>query len=165
MPVPLVALAYLVPGLLAAGGAAWEWLRPERDPEWADKAVFNDRMRTIQSNILDLNKALNHCPAFGKDVASKAAWKNYMTNWSAYYREVGKKEYFDPSPPQIANAKLYASQFNHWIEVLKGYRECVTFAPPSGSTLPPPAPPDDTPVWLVPALIGALGALYLASRK
>lgn len=162
MPVPFIALAYLVPGLIAAGGVAWEWMRPEKDPEWADKTVFNDRMRQLQTHLLDMNKALSACPSFTKNSANLSAWRNFLKNWSAWYKEVGKLEYFAPNDSQISNAKLYTSQLIHWVETLKTYKECVSPANAAPPTVPPP--PDSVPDWVVPAALGVAAALYLTRK-
>lgn len=165
MPVPFIALAYLVPGALAAGAVAWEWLRPERDPEWGDKTVFNDRMRQIQSAIQNLNNAFAQCKGFMSNSGELNAWRTFKTNWSKYYADVGKLVYQGPDSAQVANGKQYASQLVHWVDVLKAHKECVEFAPTTPNPVPPPLPTSDTPEWLVPALVGGALALYAVSRN
>lgn len=167
MPVPLIALAYLVPGALAAGAAAWEWLKPERDPEWGEKTVFNDRMRQLQSAIQNLNNAFAQCKGFMANKGELSAWRTFKTNWSKYYADVGKLEYLGPDSAQIANAKQYASQLVHWVDVLKSHKECVELAPTTPTAVPDPLIPngDDTPSWLLPAAIGVGLGLYFMGKK
>ena len=167
MPVPIIALAYLVPGALAAGAAAWEWLRPEKDPEWGDKTVFNDRMRQLQSAILNLNSAFAQCKGFMSNSGELTAWRAYKTNWAKYYADVGKLGYLGPSDAQIANAKQYASQLVHWVDVLKSHKECVELAPSTPNPVPPGplTPPSDTPPWLLPVAAGIGLGIYLMSKK
>lgn len=141
MPLPLI---YLVPGLMAAGAATWEWLKPERDPEWADKTVFNDRMRQIQGHITSLNAALGACPEFMAQTSNLAAWRIFKTNWQKFYGEVGTRTYFDPNQSQIANAKLYTSQLAKWIDKLKTFPTCQNVGV-TQEALNPPTPSTD---WL-----------------
>ena len=165
MPVPVIALAYLVPGLMAAGATAYEWLKPARDPEWADKTVFNDRMRTLQANIQDMNTALSQCKSFMGNAAELRAWRNFKTNWSKFYADVGKLEYFDANTAQTSNAKLYTSQLVHWVDVLKTHKECVTPTTGPGAIPEPDPPPSDTPEWLLPAVAGLALGLYFLGKK
>lgn len=164
MPVPLIALAYAVPAALAAGAAAWEWLRPGKDPEWDDKTVFNDRMRQLHTGIQNLNDALAQCKGFMTTTGELSAWRTYKANWTKYYGDVGKLEYLGPSSAQIANAKQYASQLIHWVEILKAHKECLALAPPGPAIPPPPPPGDELPSWALPAAIGAALALYAVSQ-
>lgn len=138
-------LLYLVPTLLAAGGAAWEWLRTENDPAWADKTVFNDRMRQLHTHILNLNTVFGQCKTFMRNKSQLNAWRAFKSNWSKFYAEVGKREYFDPNASQISNAKLYTSQLAQWVDVLNQLPECKGQAPatPSPATVPPATPLDD----------------------
>lgn len=165
MPVPLIVLAYAVPAALAAGAAAWEWLRPGKDPEWDDKTVFNDRMRQVQSGIQNLNDAFAQCKGFMSNSGELSAWRTFKNNWTKYYADVGKLDYLGPSSAQIANAKQYASQLVHWVDVLKSHKECVELAP-NTPTAPPNLPPSegDLPSWVAPAAIGAALALYAMSQ-
>jgi hypothetical protein len=131
-----IGYTYLIPGLIAAGAIIAEWLAPERDPEWADKNVFNDRMRVMHSNILNANNALGACPAFMANKGNLDAWRSFRTNWSKYYADVGKLVLLQkPSAANVANIKLYSSQLLQWIDLLKTIPSCQ---PPVGP--PPPLP-------------------------
>ena len=145
MPLPLL---YVVPGLLAAGAAAWEWVRTENDPAWSDKTVFNDRMRQLHSHILALNDVFGQCKTFMANKAQLSAWRAFKTNWSKFYAEVGKREYFDPNASQISNAKLYTSQLAQWVDVLNQLPECKGQKVPSPATVPqPPVDPLGDAKW------------------
>lgn len=132
-------LAVVIPALLAAGAALWEWLKPENDPAWSEKSVFNDRMRQIQSNMADLNRAFAACPDFMKNAQHLGAWRAFKLNWSKYYAEVGRLTVMGPNTAQIENGKLYCSQLAKWIDVLKSLPSCVNVSvtpPPATSTKP-----------------------------
>jgi hypothetical protein len=156
MPLPLI---YVVPGLLAAGAAAWEWLRPENDPAWADNNVFNDRMRQLHSHILDLNSAFAACKRFMSNKQQVAAWRNFKSNWSNWYKDTGRL-YFDPNDAEISNAKLYTTQLAKWVDILKDFPEChgIAITPPKDT--PPGAKPSTD--WLTPVAWIAGG--WLLSR-
>lgn len=161
MAVPL--LAVLVPGLMAAGAAVYAWLTPDRDGEWSDRVVFNDRMRTLQANIINLNSAFAQCPGFMADATKLAAWRSYRTLWSQYYADVGKKEYFDPNSEQITLAKQYASQMVHWVETLKTFKECIQLAPPASPNMLTPNHAN-LPAWVLPVVVGGLLSLIFTKR-
>lgn len=161
MPVPL--LAVLIPGLMASGAAVYAWLTPDRDGEWSDKVVFNDRMRTLHASIQNLNSAFAQCKGFMADATKLQAWRSYKTLWSQYYADVGKKEYFDPNSEQISLAKQYASQMVHWVETLKTFKECIQLAPPASPNLLTPNTAS-LPSWWLPVGIGAIISLILTKR-
>jgi hypothetical protein len=159
----MLPLVYLVPGLIATGGAIWEWLRPENDPAWSDRAVFNDRMRQLQSNIANLNSAFSSCAEFMSNPQQLSAWRAYRTNWSAYYKDIGSLTLFDPNEAQINNGKLYASQLAKWIDVLKSISACTTLASPSTESKPPPH--ESALDWGSIILgAGVVGAIYILIR-
>jgi hypothetical protein len=124
---------------------------PANDPAWSDKTVFNDRMHQIHSGILSLHTAFTGCPSFMKDKASLGAWRNYMLNWSAFYKAVGSKEYFDPNESQIANAKVYASQLGKWIAYLQSIKDCASRVPTVPSQVNAEAPPSPNATPALPA--------------
>lgn len=160
----MIPLLYLVPGLLAAGAAAWEWVRTENDPQWADKTVFNDRMRQLHSHILNLNTVFAACKTFMASKAQLTAWRAFKTNWSKFYAEVGQKTYFDPNASQIANAKLYTSQLAQWVDTLNSLPECKGQQTPSPATVPSPTPLDDARIDGTLRALGWLGAGWLVLR-
>ena len=163
MALPL--LVYLVPTLLAAGGAAWEWVRPDKYPEWADKDAFNDRMRRLHSAILELNTALAKCKAFMADKDSLQAWRNFKSNWSAFYGSVGTLNYFGPSDAEIATALDYTSKLLQWGKLLGEYKDCSAAPAPGQPPMPNEPSENIGPAGLLFAGLGLLGYLLSKAKR
>lgn len=159
---PAAAAVYIIPALLATGAALWEWLRPERDPDWGDRDVFNDRMRQIQTSILDLNNAFGRCKAFVSNKQQISAWRNFRTNWTKWYKDTGKLTTFNPNDAQISNAKLYTSQLAKWIDVLKSYHDCLGTAVTPATGKAPSGSVTSSIDWF--HVAGAAAAGWLLSR-
>ncbi len=154
----MVPLIYLVPGLIAVGGFAWEWLRPENDPAWKDNNVFNDRMRQIHAAMLDLNNALGSCKRFVSDKQQLTAWRAFRTNFSRWYGDTGSL-YLAPNDAEISNAKLYTTQLAKWIDLLKQYPECHGTAVTAPKDERPTPPGGDKFAWITPVAYVAGGWL------
>lgn len=153
-------------GAAALGAYVQSWLSSP-DDVWADKDTFNARMRDMQQAALALNTALANCKKFMADPNQLASWRIARDGFSKFYGDVGTLNYFDPSAPQIAQAKDYASKFAYWAHAYDGYK-CGTAITPTdpnnGGVIP--SPDDNTLAWtLGGTLLGVLGMVYLLAPR
>lgn len=146
MPLPLIPIAAGLTGV-AAGTALNAWLNQPTDA-WADKAVFNARMRDMQSLAMALNNGFSACPAFMKNTAQLQSWRGTRDGFSKYYGQVGTLTYTSPNDSEMEQAKSYASRFYFWVGEYNRLK-CGGGAPivPTNPTIDPynPNPPAPEP--------------------
>lgn len=153
MPLPLIPIV-LGTAAVGAGAALHAWLTNETDA-WSDKTVFNTRMAELHRLALALNDGFAACPAFMADKAKLGSWQGNRDNFGAFYGEVGKLNYFDPSDEQIAQAKDFASKFYFWSGEYERLK-CGTPVTPHEQKDPYTEPPQPTD-WLSVTKWAAIG--------
>lgn len=139
MPLPLIPIAIGLSGV-AAGTALNAWLNSPNDA-WADKAVFNARMRDMQTLAQSLNNGFSACPAFMSNPAQLQSWRGTRDGFSKYYGQVGTLVYTSPSDAEIEQAKSYASRFYFWTGEYNRLKCGAAIAPTN-----PPLDPNNAPI-------------------
>ncbi len=156
MVLPLIPIAAGVTGT-AAGVALHHWITNDTPDSWEDKAVFNARMRDMQSLGVAINTGFIHCHAFLKDPAQPVAWRGARDGFSKFYETVGTLVYSSPNSAQIEQAKSYASKFFFWVGEYNRLK-CGSNISPAGETYPKPAASTTNPTdWAVVAKWSAIG--------
>lgn len=134
MPLPLIPVVIGSAGV-AAGTALHAWLNQTVDA-WADKDVFNARMRDMHTLALALNSGFSTCKPFMSNAPQLAAWRGARDNFGKFYADVGTLHYTSPNQSEIAQAKDYASKFYFWT----GEYNRLQCGAPIGPVKPSPTP-------------------------
>ena len=114
MPLPLIPIGIAI-GSAALGAILHAWATDSHDA-WADKDVFNARMRDLQRLGESLNAGFAKCPSLQNDAAALAAWRGARDGFSRFYKEVGTLNVFSPSEAETQQAKQYSSTFYYWAD-------------------------------------------------